>query len=70
MRGWGFIQTLIVSTVLLHFAVAVTDTAAVPEELLHSQIDSSQTSQIQFSPISRGGISWSVCRSNSLGPFT
>ena len=30
-------------------------------------IHSPQTSQIHFSPISRGGINWAVCRSNSLG---
>ena len=35
--------------------------------LLHGPFLSPQTSQIQFSPISRGGINWSVCRSNSLG---
>ena len=40
--------------------------AAVPK-LLYGPILSPQTSQIQFSPISRGGINWSVCRSNSLG---
>ena len=33
----------------------------------HGPFLSPQTSQIQFSPISRGGINWSVCRSNSLG---
>ena len=35
--------------------------AAIPE-LLHSPIHSPQTSQIQFSLISKGGINWSVCR--------
>ena len=40
--------------------------AAVPK-LLHGPFLSPQTSQIQFSPISRGGINRSVCRSNSLG---
>ena len=42
---------------------AVTATA-VPE-LLHGPFLSPQTSQIQFSLISRGGINWSVCRSKS-----
>ena len=35
--------------------------------LLHGPFLSPQTSQIQFSPIYRGGINWSVCRSNSQG---
>ena len=34
--------------------------------VLHGPFLSPQASQIQFSPISRGGINWSVCRSNSL----
>ena len=51
-----------VTTVTVTAAV----TAAVPE-LLHGPILSPLTSQIKFSPISRGGINWSVCRSNSLG---
>ena len=59
------IQTLKVSTVLLCFTVTAL-TAAVPE-LLHGPIHSPETSQIQFSPISRVGINWSVCRSSSLG---
>ena len=49
----------------------VTVTAAVTAitvlELLHGPFLSPQTSQFQFSPISRGGIKWLVCRSNSLG---
>ena len=48
-------------------AAAVTAAVPPPPELLHGPILSPQTSQIQFSPISRGGINWSVCRSNSLG---
>ena len=35
--------------------------------LLYGPYLSPQTSQIQFSLISRGGINWSVSRSNSLG---
>ena len=58
------IQTLIVSTVLLHFPTVPT---VIVTKLLHSPIHSHQTSQIQFSPISGEGINWSVCRSNSLG---
>ena len=43
------IKTLIVLTVLLHFP-------AVTPELLHGPIHSPYTSQIQFSPISRGTV--------------
>ena len=35
-------------------------TAVPPPELLHGPILSPQTSQIQFPPISRGSINWSV----------
>ena len=42
-------------------------TVVPPPELMHGQFLSPQTSQIRFSPISRGGINWSVCRRNSLG---
>lgn len=47
-------------------AVTVTPVTAVPPELLHGPFLSPQTSQIQLYPISRGGINWSVCRSDFL----
>ena len=44
-----------------HSTKCIPPVAAVPE-LLHGPIHSHQTSQIKFSPISRGGMNWSVCR--------
>ena len=47
---------------------AVTAIATVPPwDLLQVPFLSPQTFQIEFSPIFRGGINWSVYRSNSLG---
>ena len=47
---------------------AVTVTAAIPPlDFLPGPFRSPQTSQIQISQIFRGGINWSVCRSNSQG---
>ena len=48
-------------------AVPVTAAAVTAPKLLHGSFLSPQISQIQFSPISRGGINWLVCRSNSIG---
>ena len=62
------IKTLIVSTVFLCFpavplpAVPLSAFPPAVPELLHCLIQTPQTFQIQFSPISRGGMNWSVCR--------
>ena len=72
------IKTLIVLTILLLLLLYSRIVAILSPQpplflhlsfclLLHGPFLSPQTSQIQFSPISRGGINWSVCRSNSLG---
>ena len=60
--GLQYIVTLIV-TKYITFTITVTVTVL---ELLHGPFLSPQISQIQFFPISRDGINWSVCRSNSL----
>ena len=72
------IKTLIVLTILLLLLLYSRIVAILSPQpplflhlsfylLLHGPFLSPQTSQIQFSPISRGDINCSVCRSNSLG---